>query len=207
MKYFICFSISLSTLWLLLISLQYAAITGWISIQLGHHLLSSFISFLWRKRNTNFDHLLHFPSGIFDQSCELSMLVFNFLFSSFTKESHEIVKLHWVSTKHIHTNFWRLLIHKFAHHPCNTDIIPPQIICMLLTFGTQDSHATSIITNAMYSIIILLQCVAGGGKKMIVLTFWTDIFEQDLFYHVIIGFYHQKILHQVCDKLLLLLCS
>lgn len=100
-----------------------------------------------------------------------------------------------------------LLIHKFAHHPCNTDIIPPQIICMLLTFGTLDSHATSIITNAMYSIIILLQCVAGGGKKMIVLTFWTDIFEQDLFYHVIIGFYHQKILHQVCDKLLLLLCS
>ena len=123
MKYFICFSISLSTLWLLLISLQYAAITGWISIQLGHHLLSSFISFLWRKRNTNFDHLLHFPSGIFDQSCELSMLVFNFLFSSFTKESHEIVKLHWVSTKHIHTNFcWFTSLH----------IIPAILISYLL---------------------------------------------------------------------------
>ena len=125
MKLSICFSISWFDLWPLLdlfvICCNYSV---WISIQLMHHLLCSFISFLCRKLYAIFDHLLYFPSGIFDQTCELSTWVLNFLFNSFLKDSHKIVKLQWVSTKHIYIYFWsRLLIQKFAYHLCNIDII------------------------------------------------------------------------------------
>ena len=159
MKLSICFSISRFDLWSLLgpfaICCNYSA---WISIQLMHHLLCSFISFLWRKLYAIFDHLLYIASGIFDQTSALSTLAFNFLFKSFIKDSHKIVKLQWVSTKHIYIYFWsRLLIHKFAHRLCNIDIfISPQILCMFLTFDTLGSHATSTMTNVTYGIIVLL---------------------------------------------------
>ena len=111
------------------------------------HLLCQFMSFIWRKLYAIFDPLLDFPSGISDQTCKLSIWVFNFLFNSFIKDRHKIVKLQWISTKHIYIYFWmRLLIHKFAHHLCNIDITI-QIVCMLLTFDTLGSYMTSIIVT------------------------------------------------------------
>ena len=93
MKLSRCFSISWFDLWPLLhlfaICCNYS---GWISIQLTYHLLGSFISFIWRKFNAIFDHLLFFPSGIFNQTCELSTWVFNFLFNTFTKDSQTVIK-------------------------------------------------------------------------------------------------------------------
>ena len=159
MELSICFSISCFDLCPLLhlfaICCNYSV---WISIQLIHPLLCSFISFLWRKFYAIFNHLLYFHSGVFDETCELSTWVLNLIFNSFIKGSHKIVKLQWVSTKHMYIYFWsRLFIHKFPHHLCNIDIIvSPQIVCMLLIFDTMGSHGTSIINNVTYGIIVFL---------------------------------------------------
>ena len=137
MKLSICFSISwFDLLPLLDLFAIYYNYSVWISIQLMHHQLCSFISFLWRKLYAISDHLLYLTSGVFDQTCELSTWVFNLLFNSFIKDSHKIVKLQWASTKHIYIYFCsRLSIHKFAQNLWNIDIIiSPQIVCMLLTF-------------------------------------------------------------------------
>ena len=94
MKLPIYFSIFWFNLWPLLdiftISCNYSV---WISIQLMHHLLCGFISFLWRKLYAIFDHLLYFPSSVFNQMCELPTWVFNLVFNSFIKDSQKIVKL------------------------------------------------------------------------------------------------------------------
>ena len=101
MKLSICFSIFWFNLWPLLdiftISCNYSV---WISIQLMHHLLCNFISFLWRKLYAIFDHLLYFPSSVFNQMCKLPTWVFNLVFNSFIKDNQKIVKLQWFSTKH-----------------------------------------------------------------------------------------------------------
>ena len=81
MELSIYFSISWSELWPLPdLFAEYWNYSVWISIQVVHHLLCSFISFLWRKLYDIFDHLLYFSSDVFDQSCKLgwvSIWVFN----------------------------------------------------------------------------------------------------------------------------------
>ena len=177
MKLSICFSISWFDLWPLLdlfaICCNYSLC---ISVQLMHHLLCSFISF-WRKLYAILDHFLYFPSGVLDQTCELSTYVFNLLFNSFIKDSHKIVKLPWVSTKYIYIYFWsRLLIRKFAHHLCNIDIIiSPQIVCMFLAFDTVGSHVTSIMNNVTWHHCLFAMYCFCGSLKMIVLYFWTSL--------------------------------
>ena len=116
MKISICCSISWFDLWPLLdLFARSCNYSVYISIQVMHHLLCSFIPFLWRELYGNFDHLLYFPSGVFNKTCKLSMWVFDLLFNSFIKGSHKIVKLQQVTTKHICIYFRsRLLIEKLS---------------------------------------------------------------------------------------------
>ena len=116
------------------------------------------------------------PSGIFNQTCELCTWVFNFLFNTFIKDSHKTVKLKWISTKHVSIYFWRrLLIHKL------------HIISATLTslFLLRLFHATYYDQyHIWYHCLFTMHCFC-GGVKMTVLYFWAEIFEQDLFCHLI----------------------
>ena len=123
-----------------------------------------------------------FPSGIFGQLCELSTWVFNFLFDSFIEGRKEIVKLQWVSTKHISisgVDCWFTSLY----------IISATLISLVFSSGylhIADIWHTGFSCNHYQD-----QChiwhhhpFTSTGVKMIVLSFWGDILEQDLLYMI-----------------------
>ena len=151
MKFSRCFSISWFDLWSLLhlfaICCNYS---GWISKQLTYHLLGSFISFIWRKLNAIFDHLLYFPV---------------------------VYLIRHVSFAHGSSIFFSTPSSKTVIKQWNSNGFPPNIS---LSISEEDCWFTSctsslqhwhryfssdcfmrpIMTNIIYGIIVFLQCIA-----------------------------------------------
>ena len=77
------------------------------------------------------------------------------------KDSYEIVKLQWIFTKHIYIYFWRIFsftsLHTIFATLISSFLLRLFSCCWALTHSF-DSYASSIMTNVMYGIIVLLQC-------------------------------------------------